>query len=41
MRITALGYLDELVYDVLRGRLIGVSHAKINDIFAAPTRRKL
>ncbi len=37
MGIPALGGLTELVDDELRGRLIRVAHAKVNDVLAPLT----
>jgi len=38
MRIAALCDFDQLVDDVLRRRLIGITHAKINDVLTATPR---
>ena len=41
VRVAALGGLGELVDDVLRGGLIRIAHAEIDDVLAARTGRHL
>src|SRR5688572_27540948 len=37
MGVAAACSLDELLYDVIRRRLIGVTHAEVDDVLAART----
>ena len=41
MGILAVSHLAQLVYDVLRCGLIGIPHAKVDDILATRSRRRL
>ena len=41
VRVRALDRLDQLIDDMLRRRAIGIAHAEVDHIFAAPPRREL
>jgi hypothetical protein len=38
MGVLTLRHLDQLVHDVLRGRLVGVAHAEVDDVLAPRSR---